>query len=274
MAEVQYMDHIRGLGNVYKVYAPLHDQLSSFKAEGSTHPHLISVRDTAFARLQGKLSDWTRTCHAPVYKKGKKPILIRNSPLMNGRGKFTLAKRAVEAHATGRWLTQKGAYDKYSQQAKEDANKNPEKRRAIVLDEREDFQIDANSPVAQFLFQDTIDKYFENVRNRNPIQVYLINPDTVDNIDESIVNYLWFDSVDNGSGLGARYRDLTNGVRAFGVFGNVPKARAPKNQPQPEAQVKPYNLEDLENAKIELEFLREVMNPEKIGKIETLIQKL
>lgn len=139
----------------------------------------------------------------------------KNSGIMNSRGKIILEMRSTEKLEfpiinKGKLLVDynflrilvKEANRKlervWGKIAKQDAGKIPEERRAIVLDEREDFEIHRDSDVAKFFFQDVRRRYFDRFVPGNVIACRQIPSRHVDVTTGTVVDYVWFgDRVNN-----------------------------------------------------------------------------
>lgn len=214
MAKAEYVAEIKGLGKAYRCFAPFDEQLKAFREVGIRHP--ISVRDTAYARLQGNLMQGTRTAHAPIYAPNENGVLVRTSPLVTNLRK---AKKATQSHRGRHYFTQPlEIYEKVVEQAEKDSSKEPEKRKAVVLPSRQNFDVDRDSEIARFLFQDTREEYFDEFRKGNNICFYNLNQDTIDSQEGAIVNYLWFGSTDYDSVLDGDNWSLRDAYRTFGVL--------------------------------------------------------
>ena len=254
-----------GLGNIYVVSAPLDEQLKTLKQAGAVSPYFISARNTAYARLQGQLTDRTRTCHAPIYTKGEKPILLRVSPLVTNQKKV---QQAVQDHKSGKWYTEDSAYERVYNLTEKDKSKEPEKRRAIILPSRQTFQLTQDSDIAKFLFQDIRERYFDEVLEGKQPNFYLISSKDVDDLDSDIVNYLCFYSVGNDSSFNGNNRYLGYGGGGFGVSQAAKGSAAARKKSGQE--VRAYTLKEISLALTQLGFsgledllMNKLKNPEK-----------
>jgi hypothetical protein len=262
MEKPQFLEYVEGLGKIYVNSNPLDEQLKAFREQGIKHP--ISIRDTAYLRLNRKHNQGTRTCHAPIYADKKAPVIIaRVSPLVTN---LRNTKRAVQAHLKNQYpVFDKEVYEKWEAIAKQEQNLEPEKRKAIFLSQRGDYQINKNSDEAKFFFKDIREDYF-NLIKRDKINIWNIDPKTIDSQDEAIINYLWFPSVAYGSELNLRDRNLDYDDRAFGVL--QPAKQAQKIS---EGSYIP-NLRELEQA---LKITREVkQGSRKNSELEIIIKLL
>ena len=199
---------IEGFGELYRTSALFDQQVSDFKETGIRYP--ISVRDTAFLRLNSEYSQGTRTCHANVLMKDSPGILVRVSPLVSTKNKKML-EQAVEAHKNYNYpVFNKSVYEHYHQIAEQDKTKKPEQMRAMFFYQQENHQITKEANESRFLFKDQREGYF-NEKTNGEINVWQVNQDEV-NSDGTIVNFLWFHWVEDGSYLSFLSRSL--GIRA------------------------------------------------------------
>ena len=213
MSELEFIGYIKGLGEIARIYAPFDKQLIALKEAGIKYP--ISVRDTAYIRLNNGPKEGTRTCHAPLYYQKSPVVLAMKSPLVTD---LEMAKQAVDAHRNNKYFfTEDGSlYEKFHKIAEKDKSKSPEKRRAVIFPIRDTYRLQKGNNISETLFQDTEDDYF-NEFVKNGLTFYLINKEIVDSQKGTLVNYLWFDSPDSESDLDGNGRILNYGSRAFGV---------------------------------------------------------
>ena len=217
---------VKGLGKVGIVYNSFDKQLKEFKEAGAKFPYIMDVRTMAYMRLNKGPKDVARTCHAPIYAKDSPIIIARVSPLIKD---FKMAEQAVEANRNGNYFVTENTevYDKYVEIAEKDKNKDPGKRRALILPSKETYLIKPNSEEAQALFKDTKEEYFETFC-KNGINFYPVSKDFVNIQKGSLVGYLWFRLPDGDSDLDGGNRDLDDGSRAFGVLPETSEAGSKK----------------------------------------------
>jgi len=218
---------VKGLGTVKQADGNFYECLQEL---GSTQ--LIKTRDEAYARLQTRRNKnvgqsqgtWTRTGFE--YVAGKLPIVrVDNSRLLNKQ----LAKRAVKSNSNGNYFhtSSTAEYEESLELAEKDRNKDPAKRRVIVLPSRQDFTLDsADDETLQALLKDQAKPYFEM---HGPMRVYLINSSTVDDQDGTLMTELWFDSTDYRSDLYGDSRDLYYDDGTRGVFKSAEGASTQKS---------------------------------------------
>ena len=221
--EAQKVGEVKGLGDIYRVDAPLDKQLQSFEKVGIRT--LATPEQVAQIRLAGISDSWSRTNVAPIAIKGGKTILFKNSPLMNP----LMAVSAVNAHRNNEYSTLgREVYDSAEAIAKSETGIEPEDRSAIILSQDGDFAIKTDSDEARFLLGKHDQKYFGKfVRDGEKGQIQLYNLASSSK-DKAIVNYLWFGGPLGGSVLGCRGGDLDGDDRAFGVL-NSAEGSAQKN---------------------------------------------
>ncbi|MCX6751124.1 MAG: hypothetical protein NTZ83_06725, partial [Candidatus Pacearchaeota archaeon] len=213
------IEDIKGLGKVYLVEAPFDDEIKFLNGAGIKYP--VSVRDASYTRLNGASQEskyGTRTCHAPICAKDSPTIIARISPLVTDSD---FCRQVVKAHRANQYPVldnDNSIYSKWEKIVKADKNKKPEKRRAIILPTREDYQIGRDSLEAEFLFEDTREEYFNRFVSGNSINAYQISENEIDSKEGTIVNYLWFSRPVDGSDLSLGNRGLGIDYGAFGVL--------------------------------------------------------
>ncbi|MBU0957998.1 MAG: hypothetical protein KKF56_04285 [Nanoarchaeota archaeon] len=220
---------VKGLGIVKQAEGDFYEVLQELG-----RIHLVRTRDEAYARLQTRgakkigqsQGTWTRTGFE--YAKGQLPIIrVTNSRLLNKQ----LAKRAVQANANGQYFhtASTAEYEQSLEKAEADKDKDPAKRRVIILPSRDNFTMDSgDNEVLQAVLQDRAKPYFEM---NGPMTAYLVDKNTVDSQDGTLMTQLWFGSSDGRSDLGGDCRDLGY-VRARGVFKSAEGASTQKSSRQ------------------------------------------
>ena len=226
---VENLGYFKGLGDVYRDYAPFDQQLSDLDEIGIKYP--VGVREDSLIRLSGKSLEGTRTCHAPILARNSPVIIARISPLAQN---LEMARQAVSAHRNGQYpVFPAEIYSQWHDITEKDKNKKPENSRAIVLPERGDYRIDKDSIEARFFWQNTRKRYFERFVPRGSIPIWQINPKTVDSQDGTIINYTWFGRPENESDLNLRDWALNYDYRAFGVLKKTGGAGSPSEKTPP-----------------------------------------
>lgn len=232
MVKIEHLGKIEGLGEIVRCYAPLDEQLKSFKEAGA---RLMSVEDMARMRLHGGSLEGARTCLAPIYSKNHNPVIVMDSLLIKD---MNLAIQVVQSHRNNKHfvLDDKGKmYDEFHSQAEED------KTKAIIIPTRENYLIKQDSEEARAIFGKVQKDYF-NKFAQNGVTFYPIDKDIIDSKEGTWVNYLWFRGPGNDSGLGGYGRFLGDGDRAFGVLKETSKAGS-KNL----SAVVPYSKREIAN---------------------------
>ena len=215
MSTPEKIEHVKGLGDVYRSYAPFNQQIRNLNEIGIKAP--VSVRGASYERLHGDNIEGTRTCHAPVCAKDSPTIIVRMSPLIKD---LEMAEQAVSAHKNSQYPVfdkDNSIYHKYEEIAIADKDKNPEKRRAIILPERNDYGIHRDSEEAGFFWQGTRKPYFERFVSGDTVPCWQISTDKIDSANGTIINYVWFNRPDYESNLNFRNRNLNNNNRALGM---------------------------------------------------------
>jgi hypothetical protein len=221
MESLQSIVRIKGLGNVYLFIGPFDIEIEIFNSIGIKYP--VSVYQDSLIRLKerklgldSRLQLGTRTCHAPVYAKDSPTIIAMISPAMTDLG---LCRKLVEAHRiTTHFIADhdKSIYAHWEKIAKADKNKKPKNRRAIILPERGDFKIHKYSDEAKAFFKSARIPYFKEFVEEDYVSVSQINEKFVDSQKGTVLNYVQFDSLSDGSEL--RCDNITLDV-GYGVFG-------------------------------------------------------
>lgn len=233
--EAAKIGNVEGLGDIYQVEAPLHEQLKSFAGKGVNT--LVAPDEVAEIRLVGLSNDYSRTSIAPVAVKGARTILVRNSPLMNP----LMAVAAVKAHANGRYFEiNKEFYEGAEALANSQDTLVPEDRDAIFLSQEKDYDLTPEMPESHFLLRKHTLPYFTKFTKGI---IHLSNL-FGDSKDLATVNYLWFGVPQIDSGFSCRYRSLDDHDRAFGVFLKTGKA-SPKNSSYSLTEIKNANSENV-----------------------------
>lgn len=248
--KTENLGYIEGLGEIHRIYAPFTEQLEVFRKMGIKAP--VSIRDASLIRIRGKSIEGTRTCHAPIYLKDSPTIIARISPLVKN---LEMAKKAVDAHRNNNYpVFDTSIYAQWEKIAKQDKGKKPEKRRAIVLPERNNFRIHRDSEEAEFFWQDKRNEYFKRFVPSDKVKVYQIDLKDVDSSNGTIINYVWFDFPEVGSALVLGDWILDYGNGAFGVLEKTSSAGAQKILGN---LVRPYTQRE---AKKYIDILQKVMS--------------
>lgn len=252
--EAQKVGEVKGLGDIYRVDAPLDRQLQSFEKVGIRT--LATPEQVAQIRLSGIPDNWSRTNVAPIAIKGSKTILFKNSPLMNP----LMAVSAVNAHRNNEYLTLgREVYDAAQAIAQGETGIEPEDRNAILLSQDGDYALTIDSDEARFLLGKHNQKYFGKfVRDGEKGQIQLYNL-AGNSKDKAIVNYLWFNGPLVESNLVCRGGLLDIGNRAFGVL----------NSAEGSAQKNGYSLTEI--GKANSEVIPVVLEQAKISGLTSMI---
>jgi len=192
---------VKGLGKVVEVYGEFYTNLKELKKGGA---RLISPRDEAYARLQTRGKEnigqnlGTRTSAGFEYVKRQLPICRLNSRLMDP----ILAKLASKVNRAGNYFHTDSTknYEESLKQAEEDKNKEPIKRKVIILPSRSSFAMspEENWEIFESILKDQAKPYFEFT---GPINVCPVEKNIVDAQDGTILTGLWFRSIGGRSGL-------------------------------------------------------------------------
>ena len=216
--EAQKVGEVKGLGIIYRVDAPLDNQIEAFKKVGITAPFLATPEEMAEIRLAGVPDNWSRTSVAPIATKGGKTILFKYSPLMNP----LMAVSAVTAHRNGVCPTMgREVYEAAEAIAKSQEGIEPEDRTAVFVSQDGDFSLTPKMEQTRFLLGRQTTPYFAKFVNGGKdgkIPFYNLSGEAK---DKSTVNYLWFYDPHCESNFLAGDLSLNNDVRAFGVLRNA-----------------------------------------------------
>jgi hypothetical protein len=225
---------VKGIGEVVEANTDFYNGLVALGKAGA---HLITPRYEAKVRIAtaGKKNigrncgTWTTAGFE--YAKENLVLLRLQSRLMD----LQLAKQAVEANRQSKYFSSDAQfYEESAKQAEKDKSEEPRKRKVLILPSRTTFQITPkkNMEVLEFLLRDSklAKKYFE-FNGSNPITTYLIDPNTVDAKNGTLMTQLWLYGLVVGSRsclLGSgMYLDGGDGVR--GVLPLTGEASSQKN---------------------------------------------
>ena len=211
--EAQKVGEIKGIGTVYRVDAPLDEQIRAFQNVGIQFPYLATPEEIAQIRLGGVSGSWSRTSVSPVAIKGGDTILYKNSPWLSSPEMATVA---VQAHREGRFPQLPSAfYESVKDKAKKEEGMEPEDRTAIAVSQKGDSKLTSDMPEAKFLLGKLTKQYFGKFALSGQIQFYNLEGDSK---NQATVNYLWFGNPQYASNLYCRGRGLGLDYRAFGVL--------------------------------------------------------
>lgn len=255
-------------GRILRVDAPFDEALQTLRQAGCRYP--ISAEQLAKARMEkGKehslSTNGSYTRHGFIYLKGENPLIALNSPLLDLR----LAKQATQANREGKYFSTENeeVYEKFSKIAKEDANKEPEKRRVLISPSQQNFVISAsdNADVLKGVFRSSAIPYTDFLGY--PIQTYLVDKNTVNQQKGTLLTQMWLLRLSDGgrSGLVGSGRDFVYDVRVRGVS---------KTGEASSQKVLPYTKGDVKLAEKELENLAKILQPEQLEKLNSLVGKL
>jgi hypothetical protein len=224
MAKSELETEVEGLGRILRVDAPFDEALEQLRLSEVRYP--ITAKDLAYSRMQkGKrsplCSNGSYTREGFLYAKDSPVLLALASPLLN----LNLAREATQANRDGKYFYTEDnqVYDKAMAQAEKDKEREPEKRKVLILPSRDNFSISRteNFEVLQGLLKDQAEKYLEF--NGQNIPVYLVGKDAVDNQSATLLTQLWFRNLDYRSGLHGNwslgYGGRVRGVRVSGAEG-------------------------------------------------------
>ncbi len=209
--EAQKIDEVKGLGIIYRIDAPLDEQLQAFEKVGIKT--IATPEEIAQIRLAGISDSYSRTNIAPIAIKGGKTILFRNSPLMN----HLMAVLAVNSHRKNEYFTLgKEIYEAAEAIAQAETGIEPEDRTANFVSQTEDFSLTPEMDEARFLLRKQNASYFDKF-TEGTIHFYNFKGDFE---EKATVNYLWFSCPPGVSFLDCDGRNLGRSSRAFGVLGD------------------------------------------------------
>ncbi|MEK6893523.1 MAG: hypothetical protein AABX07_04935 [Nanoarchaeota archaeon] len=207
--EAQKVGEVPELGTIYRVNAPLDEQLKAFEKVGIRT--LATLEEVAQIRLAEVSNDYSRTSIAPIAVKDSKTILVRDSPLMNPL--MTLA--AVRAHANKRYFeTIKEVYEAAEALAQSQDTIAPEDRDALIVSQTGDFKLTPEMDESRFVFRKQTTPYFAKF-TEGTIPFWNLFASSK---NTATVNYLWFSDPQDESVLSCRDGSLDDDGRAFGVL--------------------------------------------------------
>ncbi len=271
------IENVKGLGNVHTFEKPFDEALVSLRKN-----KLISSRDLAYARrITGEDSNLSQngsyTREAPLYSKDVS-LLVLDSPLQN----IKLAKKAVQANREGNYfqLEDKELFKKYLNQAEKDLNKEPEKRKVLILPSDENFDISRteNFDFARELFKDQAELYLkfleESKYEINSIRFYSVSKETVNKSENPIITEMWLCRLVsiNWSDLNGYYRILYVNYRVRGVASSRSREAT---EPRKNFAKLPYNQREIERYSQILENVKTGKLPNsKLEKVLTFFDRL
>src|SRR3989344_3040114 len=132
---------VEGLGEVYRIDVPFGQARQSLNSKGIKH--LITLRNLAYARQRVKRNhslntNGSYTNAGFAYAKDEPVLLVLESPLSKN---MSLARQATEANRQGRYFSNDylEIYEKLAQQAEKDKEREPKKRKVLILPSRGSF---------------------------------------------------------------------------------------------------------------------------------------
>ncbi len=234
--EAKSLGRVESLGEVFQLAVSLPEQILAFKRKGIAWPYLADSAEVVQIRMAGFSNDFSRTSVAPIAVNGEKTILYRPSPLMH----LLMARRAVSEHRNGNYLSlPRWLYEEAKEIANAESGKEPEDRTAIVLSQASDYDLTPEMDEVRFLLGKNAKPYFEKF-GHSKILFYNLSTDSK---DVSVINYLWFDGPEGGSGLGCGGRGLGSDIGAFGVFRKAAEGGAAQNSRYDITEIKDANSE-------------------------------
>jgi hypothetical protein len=277
---VLYRDigNVKGVGRVVEAQGNFYDVLRAFDRDGAK---LITERQEAIARMKTADAEaigrsyGTWTTAGFEYAPKQMPLMRIRSRLLNPE----LAKQAVEANSRGEYFSTESTreYEQSLKQAEKDKDKEPSKRTVMAMPLRDSFDITRkNLDILEFALRnkDLAKGYFE-FNGAVPMKVYLIDKNTVDTQDGTILTQAWFSSLDYRSNLNGNCRDLSSDyrVRGVSVTGEASRAEISRTS-RKTGKSELYTPTDLKEAEREIKRLSGMLRPEQFEHIQGLIAKL
>ena len=223
----EYLGHVEGVGHVYQIALPFHEQLESFAAP-EVRASLTNIANTARIRIAkrnegGKWFCGTRTDLVALALKGE-PTILTKIPMLTSP---IMAEAIVTANRNGRYLEQPAeVFESARDLARLQVNREPEDRDTIILTGTGDYDITPEMIESKFAFGEATRPYFATFAHSS---IHLSNLRGV-STEYATLNYVWFGNPLGGSVLILRGRSLDSrqlygdgdgwdGVRgcAFGV---------------------------------------------------------
>jgi len=203
--EIEPLERIEEFGDIYFIgdylgsgTEGINECVSKFRGVGIVSPYLISIRDLAYLRpnsqqLKEKESYSSIISHSPIYFKESPVIVVRDSPFL--KNSFLLDKSFWTSWSSssgdgqyGPLWFEKVIYDKWNKIAEKDKDKDPEKRRAIALKERDSYFISGDSDEAKFFFGDQVKPYFDKYVNEDFIEILLEKSTFIDSYRDRLLH--------------------------------------------------------------------------------------
>ncbi len=257
--EAQKIGTVEGLGDIYRVAAPLDEQLRAFADKGI---HTLAAPDeVAQIHLDDISTTCSRTSMAPIALRGGKTILVRDSILMAP----LMASAAVKAHASERYFeTNRDVYEAAEALARSQESMYPEDRSALIVSQERDLiLLTPKMPESRFILRKQTEPYFDKF-TEGKIKFYNLfgNSDS-----QTIINYMWFGPPLINSGLYCSWSDLDDDYPAFGVLRTTESSA--KN-----TSASNYTPTDVQRFHQAVERLREVVNPKLLEDILVMQKNL
>jgi len=197
---------------VFQNCLPLNAQIQDFHSLGIK---LASPDDVALIRIERLSDNYSRTSMMPIRAMKKPTILTRISEFMSP----LMVEVIIEAHRQGNYpiIFSDSSYEVLCEKAKTQLNMAPEDRDVHILEGKADnegkFFLTPEMDDTKFIFRKHASEYFKGRHTQIPFY----DLQDVAPKGKTVANYLWFDVPQDGSGLSARYRDLNDDNRAFGM---------------------------------------------------------
>jgi hypothetical protein len=206
---------------IIRVDSPFDVALAGLRSKGIESP--MTSEELAYARTyaqEGKesslITNGSYTKAGFVYIKGENPIRVINSPLLDK----SLAEQATQANRNSQYFSTENTkmYEQFAKLAEKDKHKEPEKRKAVILPSRSQFQISPtqNPVVFANIFGKSGKEYLTFLGFDN-LTVYPVDKSTVDAQTGTILTQEWLSRLDYDSNVGGADWYLDCDVTVRGV---------------------------------------------------------
>ena len=256
--EAQKIGTVEGLGDIYRVAAPLDEQLRAFADKGI---HTLAAPDeVAQIHLDDISTTCSRTSMAPIALRGGKTILVRDSILMAP----LMASAAVKAHASERYFeTNRDVYEAAEALARSQESMYPEDRSALIVSQEGDLTLTTDILESRFILRKQTEPYFDRF-TKGTIEFgnFFGYSGSL-----AIINYMCLESPLNDCHIYCGWFDLDINHTAFGVLRTAEGSA--KN-----TSASNYTPTDVQRFHQAVERLREVVNPKLLEDILVMQKNL
>jgi len=213
---------IEGLGKILRADSTFDKALFLLREQGIKRP--LGIRDLGFSRIKTGILSSLSLCpsftrEGFLYAKDRPVLIVPYSPLL--KPEYAIA--ATENCRVGGYSStiDTKLYEKAFARAELDKNKDPKKRRVLILPSRKNFLISRkeNWEILEGLLKDQTEDYFK-FNGDEDIYVSFVNKETVDNQNGTLMTQMFFMNVYCKSEIVGYSRDFHNNCTFRGCTKN------------------------------------------------------